>query len=195
MAVPRYIMLGYTTLFRETEAILHREGGPGIDFLFLPAGVGGVAAAGTSYYVKKYANRRPGLICVEPLDCDCFLESVRYGKGLPLPTRGKQESIMAGLNCGIPSPVAWPVIRDGMDLFMAVSDDYARRAMRMYAGAGIVSGESGASGLAGLLALLHTGKTADLRREMGFGHGSRVLLINTEGDTDPQSYRTIVHGE
>jgi len=192
MEIPKYIMLGYTTIFRELEDALDAPGEPQIDFVFLPAGVGGLAAAGTSYYVRKYRENRPTLICVEPSDCDCFLESVKYGKGEPLPTRGAQESIMAGLNCGVPSPIAWPIIRDGMHLFLAVTDNYAEDAMRAYYKENVTSGESGASGLAGLLALCRDTGLKEAKEKIRLNENSRILLINTEGDTDPVNYKKIV---
>ena len=48
------------------------------------------------------------LIGVEPIDAACVTESIRAGRPIPLP--GEQRSIMAGLNCGTPSPIAWPMI-------------------------------------------------------------------------------------
>ncbi len=192
MEIPKYIMLGYTSIFREMEDSLNPENEAQIDFVFLPAGVGGLAAAGTSYYVNRYGAGRPKLICVEPSDCDCFLESVIYGNGHPLPTRGQQESIMAGLNCGIPSPIAWPVIRDGMHLFTAVTDQYPEEAMRMYYNENVTAGESGASGLAALLALMKDPQMSEARRKIHLDKNARVLLINTEGDTDPVNYKKIV---
>lgn len=193
MEIPKYIMLGYTTIFRELENSINKPGEPQIDFVFLPAGVGGLAAAGTSYYTRKYHENRPTLICVEPSDCDCFLESVKYGNGEPLPTRGTQESIMAGLNCGIPSPIAWPVIRDGMHLFIAVTDNYAEDAMRAYHKENVTAGESGASGLAGLLALRRDPELKEVAEKIELKKDSRILLINTEGDTDPINYQKIVN--
>jgi diaminopropionate ammonia-lyase len=101
--------------------------------------VGGLAAAGTVYFTLRYGEKRPAPVCVEPRASDCFLESIRFGNGEPLPTLGKQDSIMAGLNCGIPSPVAWPFIRDGMDLFLGISDRWAEAAMRLYHRHGITA--------------------------------------------------------
>lgn len=194
MEIPKYIMLGYMEIFLEMEDSLHAADIPGIDMVFLPAGVGGLAAAGTAYYSFRYGDKRPKLVCVEPSDCDCFLESVMYGKGKPLPTRGRQQSIMAGLNCGIPSPVAWPVIRDGMHLFTAVTDDYAEEAMRIFYAENVISGESGASGLAGLLALLKDPRLIEAKEKTAVDNNTRVLLINTEGDTDPENYKRIIGG-
>ncbi len=193
MEIPTTILLGYTTLFREMEDSINKVKKAEIDFVILPAGVGGLAAAGTSYYVRRYGKRRPKLVCVEPIASDCFLESIRFGAGKPLPTKGDQRSIMAGLNCGIPSPVAWPIIRDGMDGFLAISDDYAEKAMRLYHRHGVVSGESGASGLAGLLALLDSKKLQEAKEKLGIDGNSKILLINTEGDTDPENYQKIIN--
>lgn len=195
MEIPKYIMLGYTSIFREIQDNINtpiNKENPGVDMVFLPAGVGGIAAAGTAYYTRRYRENRPQMVCVEPSDCDCFLESVRFGKGQPLPTRGKSQSIMAGLNCGIPSPVAWPIIRDGMHLFLAVTDDYAETAMREYHKENVTAGESGASGLAALLALLNDNELKKAREKSGLNKNSRVLLINTEGDTDPVNYKRII---
>jgi diaminopropionate ammonia-lyase len=194
MEIPKYIMLGYTSIFREIEETgpLNGSEEAGVDFVFLPAGVGGVAAAGTSYYVHRYAANRPTLICVEPWDCDCFLQSVKYGNGEPRNVTGSHESIMVGLNCGIPSPVAWPVIRDGMHLFIAITDDYAIDAMRAYHKEGVTSGESGAAGLAGLTAMVREGELKEAKEKIGLGKDSRILLLNTEGDTDPVKYREII---
>ncbi len=192
MEIPHYIMLGYTTIFHELEDSLNQPEAAAVDFVFLPAGVGGLAAAGAGYYVRRYGANRPKLVCVEPSDCDCFLESIKFGKGEPLPTRGSSESIMAGLNCGIPSQVAWPIIRDGMHLFLAVTDDYAEEAMRTYHREQVTAGESGASGLAGLTALVRDPWLNHARKRSGLNQNSRILLINTEGDTDPVNYKKIV---
>ena len=192
MDLPKFILLGYTTLFRELENSIASPDHSGIDFVLLPAGVGGLAAAGTSYFVRRYGAHRPKLICVEPEASACFLESIQFGHGKPVVASGKLDSIMAGLNCGIPSPVTWPIIRDGMDFFLAIPDHYAIEAMRLYAKEGVISGESGASGLAGLLALMTGLKLEEAVKKLGLGTDSRLLLINTEGDTDPESYRRIV---
>jgi diaminopropionate ammonia-lyase len=195
--IPGWILLGYTTIFTELQGLLHGPMKTGVDLVILPAGVGGLAAAGAFFYAKNYGARRPFLACVEPVSSDCFLESVRFGKGEPLPTKGKQTSIMAGLNCGVPSPLAWPIVRDAFPFFIAVGDEYAEQAMRRYyhplrGDPRIVSGESGSSGLAALLALTTSEKLAGVRARLPLGPQSRVLLLNTEGDTDPENFRKVV---
>ncbi len=198
MEIPAYILLGYTTIFKEIEQQIKSQNLSFPDFVFLQSGVGGLSAAGTSHYVLNYGDARPKLISVEPVDSDCFLESVKNGNGETLPTKGKQESIMAGLNCGIPSPLAWKIIKDGMDFFLSVSDDYAEEAMRLYYypkgnDERIISGESGSAGLAGLLALCKNSKLEEAKNKLGINGKSNILLINTEGDTDPENYRKVIN--
>ncbi len=131
------------------------------------------------------------------MDADCLLESIASPGGQIREGRGGQRSIMAGLNCGMPSLAAWPTLRAGIDLFLAVDDGFAEEAMRRLAsGHGgdprIVAGESGAAGLAGLLALCREPALGQAHEAMGLGPASRVLLVNTEGATDPTGYRRIV---
>jgi hypothetical protein len=62
--------------------------------------------------------------------------------------------------------------------------------MRMLAGGidgdfTVVAGASGAAGVAGVLVAL--GNT-DLAQGLSLGAASRVLVINTEGATDPEMY-------
>jgi diaminopropionate ammonia-lyase len=170
--IPRWIMEGYETLFDEIDEQIPKAP----TLVMLQAGVGGLAYAGACHYRR---GKGPRLICVEPTDADCLLESIASPDGSIQVAKGKQNSIMAGLNCGTPSLVAWPLLREALDGFVAVDDAYAEDAMRQLAPK-VVSGESGAAGLAGLLALPKEAQ------------GQDVLLISTEGDTDPESYRRIL---
>jgi diaminopropionate ammonia-lyase len=102
---------------------------------------------------------------------------------------GPQRSIMAGLNCGTPSVVAWPRVVRAFDLIVAIDDDRARAAMRTLADAGIVAGETGAAGLGGLTALL---ESETLRDSLGVTPSTTALLLSTEGATDPAAYERIV---
>ena len=100
---------------------------------------------------------------------------------------------MAGLNCGTPSLVAWPLLRSGLDAVVAVADERARQAMRDLAAAGIVAGETGAASLAGLAEATGAGRPAGCECPRPRG-GTRVLLVCTEGATDPEAYHRIVGG-
>jgi len=191
MEIPGFIMAGYSTIFDEIAEQLVAP----VDAIVLPVGVGGLAAACTAYHVLDCEGRRPKLISIEPVESACFLESIEAGDGEPHAAAGNRRSVMAGLNCGVPSLLAWPVIRDAMDLFLAIEDEYAEQAMRIYHGFGVESGESGASTLAGLIALLRVPELAAARETLGLGPDSRVLLINTEGATDPENYARVIRGD
>ena len=105
---------------------------------------------------------------------------------------GPLDSIMAGLNCGRVSMVAWPIVSTGIDAFIAIADERAREAMRALARAGIVAGETGAAGLAGLIELLAGAETARYRAALQLSKDTRALILVTEGATDPKSYQRIV---
>ena len=107
--------------------------------------------------------------------------SIEKGSITTIP--GPQRSIMAGLNCGTPSLVAWPDVSAGYRTFVTITDDQVTTAMRLLAQDSIVSGESGAAGLGGLLA--HAAA-------LGLSSTDSVLIISTEGATDQAGYRALV---
>ena len=99
---------------------------------------------------------------------------------------------MVGLNCGTPSPLAWPNVSRGVDWFVSLDDEWARQAMRALAGAGVVAGETGAAALGGFTAFA-TGTDSELRRQAaGIDDTTTVLILCTEGATDPVGYRNVV---
>ena len=53
----------------------------------------------------------------------------------------------------------------------------------------MVAGESGGAGLAGVVTVL---RDPELAAKIGLGPKARVLVINTEGATDPALYAEIV---
>ena len=187
--VPRWVIEGYSTILWEIEDELARRGEEGPDLVVAQIGVGAFAAAVISHFRGTGANVK--ILGVEPKDADCALASAQAGRIVSLPS--PHPSVMAGLNCGTPSLVAWPVVSGGTDVFVSIEDEWAHRAMRTLAAAGVVSGETGGAGLAGLLALAYGGRT-DLERLLGVGEGSTVLIFNCEGATDPEAYGRIVAG-
>lgn len=188
MTIPGHIMTGYSTIFVELEAQL--PDAP--DLVLLPAGVGGLAAAGCASLVLRHGAARPRIALVEPESAGCFLASFAAGEARG--ADGDLSSRMVGLCCGVPSALAWPVIRDAADLGLAVADAAAFEAMRACQREGITAGESGAAALAGLLALMTRADCESARSELGLGGGSRVLVINTEGATDPDFHAEVVAG-
>ena len=167
---------------------------PVVDLVLLQVGVGSWAGAGAWFYQHHYGADRPLLVTVEPTAAAGFLASLRAGERTT--PDGDYQTIMAGLNCGLPSLSGWEILRHTVDAALAVEDAYAERAMRLlYHPTGddprITAGESGAAGLAGLLALLEDPACAELRAALGVGAGSRVLVYNTEGATDPAGFARV----
>ncbi|AFZ69434.1 diaminopropionate ammonia-lyase [Deinococcus peraridilitoris] len=186
--IPRCVVEGYATIFREIDGQLAVLGEAPPEVVAAQMGVGALAASVVRHYRRAGASSR--VVGVEPTRAPCVLESVLAGGLVSVP--GPHDSIMAGLNCGRPSPVAWPWVSQGIDAFLAVPDERAREAMRLLARDGIVSGESGAAGLAGFIELF-TGAGREERRErLGLTADSALLVISTEGATDPVGYARVV---
>jgi diaminopropionate ammonia-lyase len=183
--VPTWVMDGYDTIFDEADEQLPAPP----TSVFVQAGVGALTGAAVRHYLRRAAAGAPlpSFATVEPVTAACLMASASAGHLLTIDAG--QESIMAGLNCGTPSSVAWPSILATVGVYLAVPDERAREAMRVLADVGIVSGESGAAGLAGLL---EAGGRPDVRAELGLDADARVLVLNTEGDTDPEAYSRIV---
>jgi len=178
--VPGWVVEGYDTLVDEIDEQLRAAGLRGPDLVAVPVGVGSLAQAVVAHYRRPapIGDRPASVLSVEPDTAACLVASLQAGAIRSVPTA---DTIMAGLNCGTPSSAAWPVLRDGMDAAVAVSDDAARSAVTTLAGLGVSSGPSGAATLAGVRAVL-TGPGADERRtELAIDEASVVVLLSTEG--------------
>jgi diaminopropionate ammonia-lyase len=189
--IPSWVIEGYSTMLWEIDDELERRNEAGPDLVVVQVGVGAFAAAVIRHFRSPRASPRPKVMSVEPASADCLLQSVEAGSIVSVP--GPHDSIMSGLNCGRPSLVAWPIVSRGIDLLVAVEDEPAHEAIRLAADSGVVSGETGAAGLGGLLEILRSGG-AELRRTLGIGGETRVLLFNSEGATDPAAYRRVMVG-
>lgn len=180
--IPTWVIEGYSTIFWEVDDALGATGEPGPDLVLAQIGVGALAAAVARHYRREGLDPSPRIVGVEPTRAACALTSMEAGERVAL--AGPHDSIMSGLNCGVPSSVAWPFVSRGIDTFLAVDDERARRAMRALATEGVVAGECGAAGLAGL--------TAFLEDEIPDPRPTRALIVSTEGATDPAAYRQIL---
>lgn len=188
--VPAWVAEGYETIFAEVDEALAAAGAGPPDVVLVQVGVGTLASAVVRHFRRRGLLPLPRVIAVEPTGAACALRSIAAGAPVLLEV-GADASIMAGLNCGTPSSAAWPDLRDGIDAYVAVEDAQAADAMRALAGLGVVAGESGAAGLAGLTELMDP-RHAAARGVLGISARSRVLLLNTEGATDPVSWERIV---
>jgi diaminopropionate ammonia-lyase len=193
---PLRIMQGYMTLIDEAlEQIA--EGTP--THVFAQCGVGAFAGACEGYLVQRFRDQRPLFTVVEPLNAACCYESAVRQTGKPHIVEGDLETIMAGLSCGEPSPIAWKILHDFADMFVACPDSVTMKGMRVLGNPvgrdqRVVSGESGAVTLGLLYHAMMDPGYAPLREALHLGREASVLLFSTEGDTDPEMYRKIVWG-
>jgi len=172
-AVPGWIVEGYQTLLREVDEAL--GGTP--DLVVVPVGVGSLAEAVVAHY-RRTGAPHPGVLSVEPDTAACLLESLHAGEPVTVATAA---TVMAGLNCGTVSTSAWPVLRDGCDAAVAVTDDDALHAVADLEALGVSSGPCGAATLAGARAALTDQArraTWELRTD------SVVVLLGTEANPD-----------
>jgi diaminopropionate ammonia-lyase len=143
---------------------------------------------------------RPKTAIVEPDAAACFYRSALAGDGHPHSVAGDLATIMAGLACGEPNPVAWSLLRDGADVFFSCPDAVAAAGMRLLGNPlggdpRVTSGESGAVTAGLLMALLREEELGEARAALALDEKAHVLLVSTEGDTDPESYRRILGGD
>ncbi len=193
--IPGRVMEGYTTMAAEAAEQL---GAVKPTHIFLQAGVGSMAAAVCGYFAALYGDKeRPAVTVVEPERADCICRTAAAHDGGLRFVRGDMDSIMAGLCCGEPCPIAWEVLRDHADHFISMPDFVAADGMRILGcplpgDRHVVSGESGASAFGLAAALLREPGLAGLKESLGLGRDSRILCFSTEGATDREMYRRIV---
>jgi len=189
LEVPVDVMHGYGAMSREIVRAMTDEPPTHV---FVQAGVGALAASVCAAFWLAWEARRPRVVIVEPTQADCHFQSGLAGH--PVVVKGDLNTVMAGLACGEVSPLAWEIVDAGASAYVVVDDRFALDAMRALASPApgdpaIVAGETGASGLAALLA---ADGHEEIRRALDLGAQSRVLLIGSEGATDPELYRRIV---
>jgi diaminopropionate ammonia-lyase len=186
--IPLDVMHGYGVMAAEIEQQMTQPP----THVFVQAGVGALAAAVCASFWIHWGDRRPRFVAVEPIHADCVYRSLEAGR--PVVVEGSLDTVMAGLACGEVSELAWEILRGGVNVAVAIDDGYALEAMKRLArpvpgDPPIVAGETGGAGLGVLLAARDD---AHLREMLGLDTESRVLLIGSEGDTDPVIYREVV---
>ncbi len=188
---PKWVIDGYLTVAAET---ITQMNGDLPTHIFLQAGVGAMAGGIEAFFMNMADYRPPLVTIVEPEEAACIYQSVLTGDGEMHPLAGDPVTIMAGLNCGTPCKVVWPVLRDCSACFCACKDSVTEQGMKAYAkptgsDPAVVSGESGAVTYGLLLSVL---QSDELRKLFRIDENSVILLISTEGDTDPDGYRRVV---
>ena len=185
---PRDVMAGYGVMIRE----VYGEASAPPTHVFVQGGVGGLAAATAAACRQRWGADSPRVVVVEPSLAACLFESARQGR--PAAVEIESETVMAGLSCGEPSPLAWEIIRSEASDFLTIDDRVIPPTIRRLARptGSDPAIEAGESGVAGLAALIEAAGSHALRGQLGLDAQSRVLLIGSEGVTDPAIFAEIM---
>ena len=165
--------------------------------VFVQAGVGSLAGAVVGYFAHKYKENPPVMVVCEASAADCLYRSAMKESGDLVNVGGDLQTIMAGLACGEANTIGWDILRNHVSVFASCPDWMSAKATRIYANPlgndpHIVSGESGSVPLGLCFTALHDEDAKDLKEALKLDENSVVLVISTEGDTDPVRYREIV---
>ncbi len=188
--IPSHVMQGYTVMVDEAL----RQAPAPYTHIFVQGGVGGIAAAFAGNTLDRFGRDMPQVIVVEPTRAACLqLSAMRGKRSISDPDK---PTFLAMLECYEPSEIAWAILEKSAAYFVDVSEERAIEAFKMLAfpvsgDPNLSIGESGPGGLAGLLEVT---ANEDDRNTLNLGQDSRVLLIGTEGATDPELYNELIGG-
>jgi diaminopropionate ammonia-lyase len=189
LEIPKDVMLGYSVMLKE---IVDQLDGSIPTHIFIQGGCGGLASTVCGYFWNVWGENRPRLVIVEPEQANCLQLSAQ--KGDLVVVDGKLDTLMAGLACGEVSLLAWDILETGTDDFTTVNESLVPVSMKLLAeGYGsdpkIEAGESAVAGIAGLLGTVGDNKMREL---LGLTKESSVIVIGTEGATDPELYDNLI---
>lgn len=187
---PRDVMAGYGVMTQEIcEALAQAP-----THVFLQGGVGGLAAGVAAGLRQFYGDASPRVVIVEPDLAACLFESGKSGNATNV--KIDEETLMAGLSCGEPSPLAWEILEEEASDFLTIPERLVAPCVRLLAAPldGDPTIEAGESAIAGLAALIVARKDSVLSATLGLDANSRVLLIGSEGVTDRAIFNMIMEG-
>lgn len=189
--IPGLVMQGYTVMMAE----IAQQASERYSHVFIQGGVGGLAAAVAGYFQDWLGAERPKFVVVEPDRCACLQVSAEKGARTEIPAG--ESTVMAMLECYEPSLVAWRILEKSADAFIDIPEEASARTLRRLArptgsDPALEIGESGVAGLAGLIGALDE---PEIVKALKLDETSRILVIGTEGATDPELYRQLLAGE
>ena len=192
-------MQGYGTMALEADLQLAEYGCERPTHIFIQAGVGSLAGAVQGYFANRYPDNEPIVVVVEADVAACLYEGAVADDGDIRTVGGNMLTLMNGLACGEPSTISWDILRNHVDTFVAAPDWVTAKGMRLLAApikgdTPVTAGESGAVTMGLLHTIMTDERYSDLAKQLRLDENSKVLLFSTEGDTDPDRYRSIVWG-
>ena len=193
--IPTWIMQGYGTLAMEADKQLE-EDGCRPTHIFIQAGVGSLAGGVIGYFSNRFKENPPIMVVAEANAADCLYRSAMQGDGNRVDVTGDMLTIMAGLACGEANTVSWDILRNHASAFVSCPDWVSANGTRIYGSPlrgdkQVISGESGSVTMGLLHAIMTRPEYKDLQEALKLDEKSEVLLVSTEGDTDPDRYHEI----
>ena len=195
--IPAWIMQGYGTLALEADRQMLADGCERPTHVIVQAGVCSLAGAVIGYFANKYRDNPPVMVVVEANAADCLYRSAERATGELVNVTGDMVTIMAGLACGEGNTLSWDILRNHAAAFASCPDWMSARGTRVYGVplAGdpeIISGESGSVTMGFLSVVMARENYAGIRAALKLDENAEVLLISTEGNTDPIRFREVV---
>lgn len=195
--IPLKIMQGYSAIISEIRVQLKDDFNE-LTHVFLQAGVGSFAGAMAASLIQSMDHTNIKIVIVEPDNASCLYKSAEHTSGKKQNVGGDLQTIMAGLSCGEPSTQGWSILKDSAEAFIHCGDEISQKGMRKLgypAGKDekIISGESGSVTIGTLHEIMTNNDLKNVKEQLGLNKKSRVLLINTEGDTDPENYERVMN--
>lgn len=170
----QWMVEGYQTMFDELEEQLLAANLDRTTHVITPVGVGSLCQATVTHFRRTNAEETSTVMTVEPETAACLKASLEAGHSTSVQTA---FTICTGMCCGTLSASAWPILKDGVSVAMAVDDIAVHKAVLELMKYGIRAGPCGAATLAGLRL-----STNDERAEIaGLGKEAVVVLLCTEG--------------
>ena len=193
--IPTWIMQGYGTLAMEASQQLEEDGSRPTH-IFIQAGVGSLAGAVIGYFANLYKENPPIMVVVEAGAADCLYRSAMKADGSRVDVTGDMLTIMAGLACGEANTVSWDILKNHASAFVSCPDWVSANGTRIYGSPlrgdkQVISGESGSVTMGLLHAIMTRPEYKDLKEALKLDENSEVLLVSSEGDTDPDRYHEI----
>ncbi|KAL6714724.1 hypothetical protein ACLMJK_008149 [Lecanora helva] len=174
--IPQWVVEGYSTIMTEIDEQVQAQVGKAPDVVVVPIGVGSLGQATVAHFKSRAASS--AILAVEPDTAACLQTSLKKGEMTTVETA---DTPMCGMNCGTVSMLAWPILRDGVDASITVTDAEAKQALDMLTEIEINVGPCAAAMLAALIKSSKQGKESSFR----VNADSVIVLLGTEGSRGP----------
>ncbi len=174
--IPRWHVEGYAALFDELEERLRSED---LKLTHVVVPVGGGTLCHATVEFSKSKGRAISVLAVEPEASPCLQRSLEAGQNLNVP---EGATIMGGMISPMVSPISWPVLRQGVDTSVVITDVESTAAADYLHSQSINAGPCGAGSFAGFQNVAEKAPAAfHLTSE------SVVVVISTDGQSKNQS--------